>query len=161
MDILPTSTDVDQTEPAVSHRPQADSNSTSAGLSLRGSTTAPFVGDSAAAEVTHHSDRGSPPSALSTNIHSPSGGAPVSPVPRPRQSINRRRPHTHTHARARTHNIIDNLEMLRGTTERRGKGSERKEVIDGWRRVFQCYLNSKRSEENSHYVLLCLTATVL
>lgn len=61
VDILPTSADVDQTEPAVPHWPQADSNSTSARLSLQGSTKAPFVGDSAAAEVTHHSDRGSPP----------------------------------------------------------------------------------------------------
>lgn len=71
VDILPTSADVDQTEPAVPHWPQADSNSTSARLSLQGSTKAPFVGDSAAAEVTHHSDRGSPPhSTLSTTIHS-------------------------------------------------------------------------------------------
>lgn len=61
VDILPTSADVDQTEPAVPHWPQADSNSTSAGRSLQGSSTAPFVGDSAAAEVTHRNDRGSPP----------------------------------------------------------------------------------------------------
>lgn len=54
--ILPTSTDVDQTEPAVPNGPQADSNTPSAGLALRGSTTAPFVADSTAAEVTHHSD---------------------------------------------------------------------------------------------------------
>ena len=64
VDTLPTSADVDQTEPAVPQRPQADSNSTSAGLSLQGSSAAPFVGDSAAAEVTHHSDRGSPPPPL-------------------------------------------------------------------------------------------------
>ena len=34
VDILPTSADVDQTEPAVPHWAQADSKSTSAGLSL-------------------------------------------------------------------------------------------------------------------------------
>lgn len=51
-----TSAHVDQTQPAAPHRPQADPNSTSAGLSLWGSTTAPF----AAAEVTHCSDRSNP-----------------------------------------------------------------------------------------------------
>lgn len=97
-----------------------------------------------------------PPSTLPTNIHSPSGGAPVSPVPRPRQSINRRHLHMHTHTHTCTH--IDNLKMLRGTTGWRGKVSERKEVMDGWRTVL---LSSERGEEDSHYVLLCLTATVL
>lgn len=40
--------------------------------------------------------------------------------------------------------------------------SERKEGMDGWvEESVQWYLNSKHSEENSHYVLLCLTVTVL
>ncbi|CAB1417934.1 unnamed protein product [Pleuronectes platessa] len=90
--------DTAKSEPAVPHWPQADSNSTAAGLSFQGTTTAPFVGDSAATEVTHHSVRGSPPSPLSTTIHSPSGGAPVRLVPRPRTAGSQEPRHISSHS---------------------------------------------------------------
>lgn len=144
----PTSADVDQTEPAVPHWPRAESNSSSAGLSLQGSTTAPFVGDSAAAEVTHRRDRGCPPP-----------------------------PDAHTHTHTQTHpphhrtltqqwcpsgpfTLAASVKKLRAATHKKtpltickrweegpdGEGtvSERQEVMDGWM-VF-------RRKGYSHYV---------